>query len=271
MNPVQVNVFASARKWCNIIFLIKERNIMRLVALSSSLLLSACAAWHGNNPIDPYEPVNREIYKFNVAFDATFLKPPARLYKAVIPGPVRMGVNNFYENINMIPTTANDLLQGDLRQAYRDSWRFFINSTIGIGGVFDPAESFGLPRHTNDLGLTFARWGDKKSPYIMVPFIGPSTIRDGMGMLFEYTIITPYPYITNQGVLYGLLGLRYVDLRAQLFDTERLMQDALDPYSFMRDAYLQHRSFLINGPCDTTAEGSAYVEDNSPANDYIEE
>lgn len=244
---------------------------MRLIAVLSTLLLASCVC-KGPNPDDPYEPINREIHKFNMAFDATMLKPPARLYKAILPGPVRGAINNAYDNINMIPTTANDVLQGDLRMATRDTWRFLINSTLGVAGLFDVAGHFGLPQHSNDLGLTLAKWGDKRSPYIVIPFIGPSTIRDGMGMMFEYSLLTPYPYINDNVVLYSLLGLRYVDLRSQLFDTERLMQEAIDPYAFIRDAYLQHRNYLISGGAmaDNT-DGTLYVEEESQPSDYVDE
>ncbi|KTD61270.1 MlaA family lipoprotein [Legionella spiritensis] len=245
------------------------RLIVNAAILLPVLLLTACVS-KGSNPDDPYESLNRNIYKFNTAFDATMLKPPARLYKAVLPDPVRAGINNAYNNINMIPTVGNDLLQAQWRYAVKDTWRFIINSTFGLAGFVDVADKrFGLPPHSNDLGLTFAKWGDKKSPYLVIPLLGPSTFRDGMGMLFEYTIMTPYPYLRNDAVIYGLIGLRYVDLRAQFFDTERLMNEALDPYAFIRDAYLQNRNYRINGENDL---GSLYVEeDASSASDYVEE
>ncbi|MDX1836468.1 VacJ family lipoprotein [Legionella taurinensis] len=259
------------------------RLIASLTTLASALLLSGC--FHkGPNPDDPYESLNRKIYRFNNAFDATILKPPARLYKAVLPDPVRASINNAYNNINMIPTVANDVLQWEWRYAIKDTWRFVVNSTFGIGGLFDVADKrFGLPPHSNDLGLTFAKWGDKKSPFIMIPLMGPSTIRDGMGMLFEYTVITPYPYIGNDAVIYGLIGLRYVDLRSQLFETERLMSEALDPYAFLRDAYLQHRHYRITGQQgaalaangDDSNDGSDYVDDEGSdenlGTDYVDE
>lgn len=246
------------------------RFIATLTTLASAVLLSACAH-KGTNPDDPYEAVNRKIHRFNTVFDNIFLRPPARLYKAVLPGAVRASVNNFYDNINLIPTVASDLLQRDWRHASDDAGRFVINSTIGLAGLFDIAQQYNLPMHRNDLGLTFARWGDKRSPYIVIPFLGPSTIRDGMAMMFEYTYLTPYPYIRNDAVLYSLLGVRYIDLRSQLLDTDRYINEALDKYAFIRDAYLQHRNYQINGdaPVDTGAPGD-YVDDGG-ANDYIDE
>lgn len=237
---------------------------MRLFSIistfASALLLSSCMHT-GTDPRDPYENFNRKIHNFNLAFDATMLRPPARLYVAVVPAKVRAGVNNFYNNIYMLPVVANDLLQGQVRYAYKDSWRFFINSTLGIGGILDVAARFGLPYHQNDLGLTFAKWGDKHSPYLVIPFLGPSTFRDGMGMAFEYTLFTPYSYLigNNDALFYALAGVRYVDLRSQLFETEKLMHEALDSYTFVRDAWLQHRNFLISG--ETLETGAEYVEE----------
>jgi phospholipid-binding lipoprotein MlaA len=141
----------------------------------------------------------------------------------------------------------------------------------------------GLPAHYNDLGLTFAKWGDKNSPYIEIPLLGPSTIRDGAGMLFQFALWSPYVYINNDAVAYGLAALRYVDLRAQLLDSERIMNEALDQYSFVRDAYLQHRNYQITGV--NQEDGSGYVDEgnesssNAPKSashsdspsDYVEE
>lgn len=201
----------------------------------------------GPNPADPYEPINRKIHDFNMAFDATVLKPPAKLYIKVLPAKVRAGINNVYNNINMLPTIANDLLQAEGKQTIKDIWRFIINSTIGVAGVFDPASTFSLPPHSNDLGLTFAKWGDKQSVYIVIPFLGPSTVRDGFGMMFDYAIFTPYAYIVSSQFVYSVLSLRYVDLRSQMVDTEHFIQEAFDRYTFIRDAYLQHRQYLITG------------------------
>jgi phospholipid-binding lipoprotein MlaA len=140
----------------------------------------------------------------------------------------------------------------------------------------------GLPAHYNDLGLTFAKWGDKNSPYIEIPLLGPSTIRDGSGMLFQFALWSPYVYINNDALAYGLAALRFVDLRAQLLASERIMDEALDQYSFMRDAYLQHRNYQITGT--KLEDGSGYVDEgdesssvtnaaNNPAvpSDYVDE
>ena len=234
-----------------------------MIIIYSALCLQGCLT-RGPNPIDPYESINREIFKFNLAFDATVLKPPAQLYDKIMPAPVRAGVNNFYTNINMIPTVVNDLLQADYPHALKDTWRFIANTTFGIGGIFDPAATFNLPPRSNDLGLTFAKWGDKNSPYVMIPFLGPSTIRDGMALMFDYTFFTPYPYIPSSSLIYGLLGFRYVDLRAQMLNNDQLINEAMDKYTFIREAYLQHRQYLISGTQENSQDlGNDYVDDNA--------
>ncbi|KTD67273.1 MULTISPECIES: VacJ family lipoprotein [Legionella] len=252
------------------------RLISIVISFTSSLVLAGCAC-KGTNPVDPFEPFNRKVYKFNTAFDNVFLKPPAKVYRAVVPAPVRKSVNNFYNNLDLIPTVGNDLLQAKGKWAIRDSWRFIINSSLGVGGLFDVAKTFGLPPHSNDLGLTLAKWGDKNSPYLVIPLLGPSTLRDGAGWLFQFALYSPYVYIHNDTVVYSLLALRYVDLRSQLLDTDRIMDEALDKYSFMRDAYLQYRNNLIaDNQADT---GTLYVDDKKAdqkvvaeiGSDYVDE
>lgn len=223
------------------------RSIILLpIPLLSTLMLSSCLHL-GNNPADPYEPWNRKIHNFNMAFDATMLRPPAKLYRAILPPRLRKGINNAFNNVDMLPSIANDLLQAEGKWAIKDTWRFLINSSLGVGGFFDVANTFGLPPHYNDLGLTFAKWGDKQSPYLVIPLIGPSTLRDASGWLFQFALWTPYVYLQNEALMYSLLGVRYLDLRSQLVDSEALMGEALDNYSFLRDAYLQRRTYLITG------------------------
>jgi phospholipid-binding lipoprotein MlaA len=243
---------------------------IRPALAASALLLSGCVKI-GPNPDDPYEAINRKIYAFNTVFDKKIAQPPIKLYANFVPAPVRAGINNIYNNINMFPTVANDLLQADFQQAILDFWRFVINTSLGVGGIFDVAGQCSLPLHENDLGITFAKWGDTHSPYIMIPFLGPSTIRDGMGLLFDYTFLTPYPYIHKDFIIEGVLLLRYIDIRSRMFDTDRLIAQAPDPYAFMREAYLQHRNYLIRGE-EEVAAGTFYVEEeetSAPSPDAI--
>ncbi len=249
---------------------------MRLIApvltITASLMLAACVQ-KGPNPDDPYESVNRKVHDFNMAFDATMLKPPAKLYKAVMPGPIRAGVHNAFVNLNSLPIIANDALQFEWGYVIKDSWRFIINSTFGVAGFFDPAEKWGLPHHSNDFGLTLAKWGDKKSPYIVIPLLGPSTIRDGMGLLYDGTLFSPYIYMSNDTLVFSLLAAQYLDLRTQLLDTERMLDQALDKYSFIRDAYLQHRNYAISGEIKNQQPeeiGSLYIDEDE-LGDYIDD
>ena len=243
--------------------------IRQLAAIVLTPLLFTACIKRGPNPVDPYESINRPIHKFNMAVDATILKPPARAYKAIVPGPIKKGIDNFYRNLHMLPSVANDLLQAQWKHSIRDSWRFLINSTLGLGGTLDVATGMGLPEHYNDLGLTFAKWGDTKSPYVVIPLLGPSTVRDGFGELFDFSLFMPYPYLDNYALIYGLLGLRYIDLRAQYLDSEKLMNEALDPYAFIRDAYMQSRNFQISGK-EPENIGSFYV-DEEELGDYIDD
>lgn len=222
----------------------------------TSLLLTGCHN-KGSQTDDPYESINRKTHAFNMVVDKVVLKPTATLYKAILPAPVRSGINNVYNNVNMLPTIANDLLQAKGTQAIKDTWRLIANTTIGVGGIFDVASTFNLPPHSNDLGLTFAQWGDRNSPYIVIPLLGPSTFRDGMGMLFDYTFFTPYPYLNSSIAIYSLLAVRYVDLRSQMLETDHLIAESLDQYAFIRDAYLQHRHYLITG--EQEEQGDLYV------------
>lgn len=230
-----------------------------IAIIVTTLLISACTST-GTHPEDPYESLNRKTYRFNQAFDNTLLKPTAKVYHTVFPAPVRSGVNNFFNNINMIPTVANDLLQAEWGIALRDTWRFVINSSLGIGGLFDAADRCNLPPHSNDLGITFAKWGDVHSPYFIIPFLGPSTFRDGMGLMFNFALLTPYPYVDTT-LMYSLMGVRYIDLRSQMLDTDPLLNEGLDKYAFMRDAYLQHRHYLITGEQAANTESEALYVD----------
>lgn len=254
------------------------RVITLVTSIATTISLTGCVH-QGTNPADPYEHFNRKVHSFNMAADRAVMKPAALIYKSLVPGFIRKSINNAFNNLDMVPSVANDLLQGEGKWAIKDTWRFAINSTLGVGGLFEVADKMGLPPHYNDLGLTFAKWGDKNSPYIEIPLLGPSTIRDGAGMFFQFALWTPYVYINEDAVAYSLAALRYVDLRTQLLDSERIMNEALDPYAFMRDAYLQHRNYQITGTSQD--DGDLYVDEAGDAgqanntvdapSDYVDE
>jgi phospholipid-binding lipoprotein MlaA len=224
-----------------------------------ALALTDCT--RGPNPDDPYESTNRKVYDFNKAFDATVVKQPAKLYRYVTPAPIRKGVNNVFAHVNLIPTIANDILQVEVKHTIRDSWRFVINSTFGVAGIFDIATQWSLPLHQNDFGITLYRLGYQKSAYWMMPLLGPSTIRDGVGYFVDYAA-TPYPYLRDPYLINGLGALRTLDIRTQFFETEQVMNEALDGYTFMRDAYLQNRHYAITGE-KAAADDNLYVAEDA--------
>lgn len=194
---------------------------------------------------DPFNGFNRAMYTFNDGLDHLILKPVAQLYVKVMPQPVIDGVHNFYNNLRYLPTIGNDVLQFDFRQTLTDTSYFLVNTTLGLLGIFDISKLAGIPQNSEDMGLTFARWGWTSSTYIVVPFFGPSTIRDGLGELLDYEI-SVYPYIKNISFRNQLYALGVVNTRANLLQLDGIISEAaLDPYVFQRNAYLQHRSYLI--------------------------
>lgn len=196
---------------------------------------------------DPYEGFNRAMFTFNEKIDQYLLKPVARAYNAVMPRPLNEGVHNFFMNIGNLPTIANDLLQANFFQAANDSWRLVINTTVGVGGLFDVAERMKLKPYTNDFGLTLAKWGYANSNYLVLPFFGPNTLRDGIGLPVDYFAFSIYPYIDSTKTRYAVYGLGVVDKRAQLLKFQSVMDEAaVDRYVFVRNAYLQHRAYQID-------------------------
>ena len=208
-----------------------------------TVLLGGCAT--NGDPRDPFEPVNRGIYTFNDTVDKAVTKPIAQGYKAVLPSPVRTGVSNFFSNIDDIFVTANNLLQFKFHDAASDFTRLLANSTLGIGGLFDVASGFGLPKHNEDLGQTFGVWGIGDGPFLMVPLLGPSNVRDAIGSAVQ-TYADPIWNLNNVAVRNSLAGLRVVNSRANLLSAEKVLDEAaLDPYTFLRDSYIQQRRSLV--------------------------
>ncbi len=223
--------------------------------------LLGCATTKGanTNPQDPYENINRKSFAFNRMVDKAVIRPVSYAYHTVMPNFVLRAVNNFFSNLQDIPTTANEILQFKLYNAWSDVWRLGINSTIGIFGLFDVASNMGLTKHYEDFGLTLAHWGVKESIYLVVPFLGPSTLRDFAG--FPVNIgMTVYPYIHPLAASYELYGGSIVSDRAQLLDADQFVEQALDPYIFVRDAYLQKRQAEISG--DASVGESIYLGSN---------
>jgi phospholipid-binding lipoprotein MlaA len=223
-------------------------NRTRLLSALCLLLLCACATLPPGprNPRDPWERMNRTTYRFNDKFDKAILRPLARGYHKVTPGFAQSGVRNFLDNLNYSVVMLNDLLQGQIKPFFSDTLRLVVNTTIGIGGLWDPATRAGIDKNDRDLGQTFGKWGVKSGPYVVLPFLGPSDVRDALGRLGD-DFSTPRQYIHNRYLDYGLWTLDELDTRARLLPLDRLLDSAYDPYAFMRNAYLQRRDFKVNG------------------------
>ncbi len=214
--------------------------LLTLVTVVMITLMSGCATVDNN---DPLEAINRGVYKFNDVSDKAVFKPIAGAYKAVIPSPVRTGVSNFFANLGTFVTAINQALQFKFNKAAESAGRFVINSTVGIAGLFDVASTQGIPRYKEDLGQTLGYWGVGNGAYLVLPFIGPSTIRDTTGLVAESMTIDPLMYVDDPAARNALIGTMFISKRAEMLPGSDLLDEAaLDPYSFMRDAYLQRRA-----------------------------
>ncbi|GBG01124.1 hypothetical protein AZSI13_04510 [Azospira sp. I13] len=217
-----------------------------MFALATALLsgLGGCAST-ANNPKDPWEGFNRAMFSFNEGVDKAVIKPVAQGYDAVLPQPVQTGVGNFFGNIADVFIAFNNLIQGKPGDAVSDAGRVFLNSTVGILGIFDVASVAGLEKHDEDFGQTFGRWGVGDGPYVVWPFIGSRTVRDTVGYVVDVAA-DPVRNVDHVPTRNAAAALRLVDTRASLLPAEKVIDDAaLDKYSYMRDAYLQRRKNLI--------------------------
>lgn len=215
-----------------------------------SLLLTACATTTPgviNDPRDPYEKYNRSMFSFNKSLDDNFFKPVATGYVNVVPSFVRSAVGNFFANIGDVWTAVNNYMQGKPKDGTSDVARVVFNSTFGLAGLIDVATPMGLPKHEEDFGQTLAVWGAKSGPYVVLPFFGPSTLRDSLAKPVDLYVdpLTSADSVPVR-VKNSARALRIVDDRAAFLDSGNLMEGAaLDPYQFFRDAYLQRRESRI--------------------------
>ncbi|HLD10319.1 MAG TPA: VacJ family lipoprotein [Methylophilaceae bacterium] len=215
-----------------------------IASIALALMLTSCAS-QGNK--DPLEGLNRGIYKFNDTVDKAALKPIAGAYKAVLPTPVRSGVNNFFSNLSTFVSAINNLLQFKFGNAFSEAGRFVINSTFGIAGVMDVASWDKIEKHTEDFGQTLGRWGVGNGAYLVLPILGPSTLRDTAGLVVDTLAFDPITYIDDPATRNQLRLLKLFDKRAQYLPGSDLLDEAaLDPYAFMRDAYMQRRASQDN-------------------------
>lgn len=193
---------------------------------------------------DPYEKFNRGVFEFNKVFWGLFIEPVAYIYTNAVWSPVQRGVSNVFNNISTVTTLPNDLAQGKVKYFFNDFWRLVINSTIGVGGIFDVAKHMGLKPHQTDFGMTLATWGAKRSKFLMLPILGPTTFRDGFAIPIN-TLASVYPWWKSNGITYGLYGAKEVDQQGRLLPAYQMMRNAVDPYVFMRNGYLQARNGQI--------------------------
>jgi phospholipid-binding lipoprotein MlaA len=215
-----------------------------LAAAVSMSLLGGCAT--NGNPRDPFEPVNRAVYQFNDAFDKVIAKPVAEFYTEVVPQVIRTGVGNFFSNLNDVIVALNDLLQGKIPDAINDMGRVLVNTTLGVFGVMDPATALGVEKRNEDFGQTLGYWGLGSGPYIVLPFLGPSSARDTVGWVGD-VYAWPGTYVESNRGRNALIAARFISARADLLQATQLLETAaLDPYEFLRDAYLQRRNNLVH-------------------------
>jgi phospholipid-binding lipoprotein MlaA len=193
---------------------------------------------------DPFEKVNRATYAFNDALDRMLARPVAKAYRRVVPEPGRVAISNVLSNFEYPETLVNSALQGKFKDASQDLARFVVNSTIGIGGLWDPATKFGLPRHDEDFGQTLGKWGVPPGPYVVLPLLGPSDLRDGPSKFVDRYANVPH-YVGAGNTEYYILGVGLVDKRAELLATDAALDTAFDPYALVRNAYLQRRQYLV--------------------------
>jgi phospholipid-binding lipoprotein MlaA len=221
------------------------KRVFLALSAASLVALTGCASFRTAAPGDPLEPINRGIFSFNNTFDHYLLKPIAKGYDAVVPTPVKTGVSNVFQNMSDVQSIVSDALQLKGAKMGDDMGRVLLNTTIGLGGIFDLATPIGIERGNEDLGQTLGYWGIGAGPYLVLPFLGPSSVRDGVGRIGEGQY-APLSFVSSVPVRNSLTGLSVVDARVALFPVEGLAnQAALDRYTFYRSAYLQRRESLV--------------------------
>lgn len=241
-----------------------------LLILFVILLSSGCASVQVADERDPFEGFNRAAFAFNDDLDRAILKPLATGYHNVVPTPVSNSVSNFFSNLDDVVVLFNDLLQLKFEQSLSDLGRITFNTTFGLGGLFDVATHMDLPKHNEDFGQTLGRWGVDSGPYLVLPFLGPSTLRDGLALPVDWEL-TPLSTIEDNDTYWAAQGLYAIDTREGLLRASRILDTAaLDPYTFMRDAYLQRRRNLVydgNPPQSAIDEFDPFSEEFDPVAD----
>jgi phospholipid-binding lipoprotein MlaA len=217
-----------------------------LPSMAAFCLVAGCAStWNPKTPEDPYESYNRAVFSFNLGVDRHIYRPIAHGYDFITPHFVQNRIRNFFSNVNQVPVIVNDTLQANMPWLVSDIGRLVVNTTLGLGGLFDPATALGMKKHAQDFGLTMAVWGVQKSPYFIFPFLPPGTARDFFGMALDGYAFSVWTYIDPAWVGYSARGLDFIQLRAGLLSLDKSVDEAFDPYIFLRDSYLQNRHSKI--------------------------
>jgi phospholipid-binding lipoprotein MlaA len=252
-----------------------QKKSITVLILLSSLFLSGCASLDGpTDPSDPFERYNRSVNSLNNSVDRYVLKPVAKGYDVITPSFVQKGVSNFFSNLDDVPVIFNDLFQLKFKQFASDTGRLLINSTFGLLGLIDWASDIGLEKHNEDFGQTLGYWGVSSGPYLILPFLGPSTVRDTGGLVADSAYLDPinnqvdkqwvYPN-RNRDTATSLTLVKVVDLRAGLLKAESVLKEAaLDPYIYLREAFLQRRNNLVH-------DGNPPFESESDIDDLFDE
>ena len=256
---------------------ISHRDVARRIVLAGVVLaMSGCVTLPRNvirSPQDPWESWNRGVYRFNDKIDHDIAKPVARAYLRFVPHPIRMGITNFFNNLETPKVLINDALQGKLRAAANDLGRFALNTTVGLAGILDPATPAGLSRNDEDFGQTLGKWGVHAGPFIEIPLLGPSDLRDAPSRVVD-SYMNPRQYIQNIDIELGLYLPDFIDRRAALLPLDDTLRHVYDPYAFVRDAYLEHRAYLVSDgriPDTPLVDPEADLPDPSTQRDPAEE
>jgi phospholipid-binding lipoprotein MlaA len=212
-----------------------------LLAVTVIALTTGCATGPNANPADPFEPMNRQVSRFNDGLDDAVLRPVATVYRQALPSLVRTGINNFFGNLSDVWSFADSVAQLKLQDSAQTFMRVSVNTVFGLGGLLDIGTEAGIDRHSEDFGQTLGRWGVPSGPYLVLPLLGPSTLRDATALIVDFQG-DPVNAVSDIPVRNSMYALRLVDIRSNLLRASQLIDDAaLDKYSFTRDAFLQRR------------------------------
>lgn len=239
--------------------MILKRSAKLFVGIALLALLQACATAPGANPRDPLESVNRKVFRFNDAMDRAVVKPVATAYRDVLPSWTRKGIGNFFNNLEDAWSVVNNALQLRPQETGDNLARVMVNTTLGLGGVLDLATGLNIERHTSTFGLTLGRWGLTPGPYIVLPVLGPATLREVVGLPLDWKG-SPISRVPDQAASYSLKALSLVDLRVTYLGADDVLAGAaLDKYSFTRDSYLQRQRNIFY-------DGNPPEEEEEPVN-----